>query len=147
MQFHTQLLQHDPDNGVWGDCMRTALACLLDLPCAQVPHFNDGGPDLPEFTRRIDAWLLRIDKTIFNIPYAVKDLNEVLASFGRINPDRYYFVSGRSPRGADHIVVALNDQVLHDPHPDGGGLVGPCSDGYYWISILAPLFHVKDPVH
>lgn len=146
MQFHTQLFRHAPENGVWGDCMRTAFACLLDLPPSSVPHFNDGGPGVDEFNERVDAWLRPLNKTIFNIPYSGSSLQDVLTSFGAVNPDRYYFVSGCSPRGVDHIAIALNEDLIHDPHPDGGGLVGPCSDGYYWVSILAPLFHVKDPV-
>ena len=42
MTPQTQLNKHDPANGVYGDCGRTVIACLLDLHPSEVPHFWDG---------------------------------------------------------------------------------------------------------
>ena len=42
MTPHKQLIKHDPENGQWGDCGRTAIACLLDLHPSDVPHFWEG---------------------------------------------------------------------------------------------------------
>ena len=40
MTPQNQLHKHDPANGVYGDCGRTAIACLLDLHPS--PHFWNG---------------------------------------------------------------------------------------------------------
>lgn len=46
MTPYKQLYGHNPDQGIFGDCFRTALGCLLNLPPEKVPHFYDGcGPD------------------------------------------------------------------------------------------------------
>ena len=39
MKFYKQLHKHDPDNGVWGDCHRTAIGCLLDIEPELIPNF------------------------------------------------------------------------------------------------------------
>ena len=57
MKFHKQLYRHDPENGVWGDCYRTAWACLLDLEPEDVPHFCEGFTDDGAATAKLDAWL------------------------------------------------------------------------------------------
>ena len=42
MRPQQQKFKHDPANGSYGDCFRTALACILDLDRDEVPHFNEG---------------------------------------------------------------------------------------------------------
>jgi len=40
MRFHKQLItNHNPESGIFGDCQRTAIACLLDKHPSDVPHF------------------------------------------------------------------------------------------------------------
>ncbi len=38
--------------------------------------------------------------------------------------DQYYFVGGLSPRDPDvsHICIYQNGKIVHDPHPDNGGI-------------------------
>jgi len=42
MRPQKQKFAHKPDEGVFGDCFRTALAAILDLDRDDVPHFNEG---------------------------------------------------------------------------------------------------------
>lgn len=53
-----QRYKHDPENGVWGDCHRAAVASVLDLALDDVPHFADGGAGGEEFERRVREYLL-----------------------------------------------------------------------------------------
>ena len=39
------------------------------------------------------------------------------------NVDVPYLVTGKSSRGVDHVVIYMNDKMIHDPHPSGEGLV------------------------
>lgn len=31
MKYNKQLFRHHPEQGIFGDCHRTAIACMLDL--------------------------------------------------------------------------------------------------------------------
>lgn len=139
MTPHLQLHRHDPENGVWGDCFRTCVACLLDLHPAAVPHrHEDIGSD--EQDRDMDAWLsqrgLRLIR--FCIHWPESTLSELLAYCGYMGGGRF-MVTGTSPRGTCHVVVADATGQVHDPHPDGGDLVGPCETGQWWLTFLGVL--------
>jgi SPP1 gp7 family putative phage head morphogenesis protein len=45
-------------------------------------------------------------------------------------PPGYYFETGISTQGHDHIVIARHGSLVHDPNPHGGGLIR--SDAVYW---------------
>lgn len=78
--------QHDPARGVWGDCHRSALASLLELPLSDVPHFAKGGR--ADWRERERAWLagMGLEPALAEIPAA--DQGEALRLAARINPDR-----------------------------------------------------------
>lgn len=138
MKFHKQRFRHDPEKGVFGDCHRTAIACLLDLELDDVPHFLHDGCDAIEFNRREGEFLERRGFALFQMAY-VGDLGDVLVSVGTCNPGVIHLLAGKSPRGTCHTVVCCDGRIIHDPHPDGGGIVAPCGDdGYYWFSVLVP---------
>ena len=59
-------------------------------------------------------------------------------------PDAYYLMGGMSLRGKPHCVVCLGGEMVHDPHPDGGGLVGPYAGEengtpYYLVEVITHL--------
>lgn len=128
------ITKHDPDNGVYGDCHRAALASVLDLPIEIVPHICDGQHPPEEFIRRERAWLLTQGLIPIHVAFEDSSIEAVIRHVAAVNPGVYYLVGGTSPRGHDHTVVGINDQIAHDPHPDGGGLIGPMSDGLVWIT-------------
>ncbi len=135
MTPHKQLYRHDPDNGVWGDCLRTAIACLFDLRPEQVPHFADGGPSGSEMNARIDAWLKEQGSHRISVMYK-GDLDQVLRSVASQNPDVWYLLTGQSRMEVDHVVICRNDAIVHDPSLDGAGIIGPADIGYYWVEFI-----------
>ena len=98
-----------------GNCLQAALASYLDLPLAEVPHFvqdehdHPGEPEWDSWARECQ-WL------------RARGLHVVL---GDPEPGEYALASGPSPRskGIYHIVINLDGQLAHDPHPDGTGLL------------------------
>ena len=52
MTPHNQLIKHDPENGMYGDCQRTCIAVILDLHPSEVPHFCED----PTATRHDENW-------------------------------------------------------------------------------------------
>jgi hypothetical protein len=53
-----------------------------------------------------------------------------------ILPDTYCIANGPGPRGFRHAVVYLNGELVHDPHPEGGGLLKV--EEYEWFVSLRP---------
>ena len=58
------------------------------------------------------------------------------------NPGLYYMLSGESPGGVDHVVVCLDNEVVHDPSPLSRNpeLIGPLTTtGNYLVEVLVPI--------
>lgn len=143
MTPYKQLFRHKPEEGVFGDCFRTVIGCLLDLAPADVPHFADGGPDNQEIVdTRANEWLAQFNLRLVDTVYEgdVGDLKAVLNCVAHYNPNLHYILAGVSRTGVPHCVICLNDQIVHDPSLTNSGIVGP-TEGYYWISFLA----LQDP--
>ena len=96
-----------------GNCLQAALASLFDLPLDSVPHFvaySDA-----QWWAEFNAWLgsrfglFIVSITREQVPY--------------LDQRGYYIQYGNSPRGFPHVVIAKDGEMVHDPHPDGTGLV------------------------
>lgn len=143
MKYHKQTILHDPANGKWGDCFRTCLACLLDLDPHEVPHFMHGGDlDMGEVWASVDEWLSErgLQRAVFAFQ---ADVDEVLQTMGHMNPTVAYMLMGESPRGTNHEVVARGGEIVNDPHPEGGGLVGPADNGFVYVEMLVSRIGVE----
>lgn len=100
---HTQtIFVNDPRN-IPGDCMRTAVASLLDMPTEAVPHFV-----------LFDDWF-----AAFSLWLKGRGLRVIALA----EPDRECLALGMSPRGVEHIVVWGRRGLIHDPHPSRAGVV------------------------
>lgn len=134
-------IRHDPNAGTWGDCHRAAVATVLDLPLDAVPHFWEGGPDPVEFKRREREFLASKGLVGIDLVYAGADTNPeiILLVVGGMNPGVPYLLGGATARGVNHVVVCVGEDVVHDPS-DTGGIVGPCDDGWYWITFFGALY-------
>lgn len=117
---HKQLLKHDPANGVYGDCFRTCIACLLERPVTEVPHFCDGGKD--------DVWLEDLYKYLaprgyYYVEFRVYDIG-AWKDMSRFPYDIYHIITDVSPNFPDtmHAVIGKNGEVWHDPAPSNKGL-------------------------
>lgn len=142
MMYHKQLNKHDPDNDQWGDCYRTSIACILDLHPEEVPHFFDGYIiDIEAIHKRVNDWLSTkgFGQAMFAFDSLNWSLGDILAFMGRINPKVLYILCGISPI-ANHAVVARGGDIIHDPSLTNDNpkeaLMGPSSDGYYWIEVI-----------
>jgi len=96
-----------------GNCWQAAVASLLEIPLEAVPDFsNKANPN-----RQTD-WFTHFSHWLFD---------EFSMFVWIYNPEReipaFHILAGESPRGFSHAVVARKDEIIHDPHPEGGGLV------------------------
>jgi hypothetical protein len=138
---YRQLFEHNPPHS-YGDCFRTALGCLLDLPPEQVPHFaqDTGECDRDVTDDRANEWLAKRGLFLFELHFTY-ELPDLLEWMQRLHPDVYYLMTGKSKRDFCHISVYCGDQLACDPHGDDG-IVGPI-DGVLSVGVLVPLLHMR----
>ena len=136
MRKQKQLFRHRPDEGVFGDCQRTVFACLLDLSPEEVPHEHrtmSNGEQQDIFR----AWLQGRGWTTVSFAFQCEPA-EVLTLMKAMNPGVYYMLSGESRTGCNHVVIALDDEIVWDPSLDDSGIIGRCDDGFTWVEFLVP---------
>lgn len=107
------------NEGIPGDCWRSALASLLDLLRDEVPHFALHPRNTWWWETR--RWLQRRGLDLWFIP-----LDEPLRDFEKaiLAERKLVLLAGPSPRGPfGHVVVGRPDgTVVWDPHPSRAGL-------------------------
>ena len=141
MTPYKQLNSHKPDQGMVGDCFRTALGCVLDLPPSRVPHFCEDMDDSHWF-EKVEAWLNenhRVHPVVisFKGPGSVREFVEVVG--GGSNKHTYWLLSGTSRSKVQHSVVCRGPEIVWDPSPDETGVIGPNEDGSYEAIFFTPL--------
>jgi hypothetical protein len=96
-----------------GNCFQAALAGVLGVSLAGVPHFTLLG--VHHWMRACLAWL--------DIEHGLTVATFVDESLGK--PRRLHIINGKSPRGVDHAVIGdtITGEMVHDPHPSRAGLV------------------------
>lgn len=121
-------VKNDPPHS-HGDCLRACVASLLDLPALQVPHFVRDGCE-PEVTyQRVREWLADRGLVPMFSGYETSEApDEVLQFMASTNPGVYYILFS-----ADHAVVCLNDEIIHDPAWVKGKLRQPAD---MWITMV-----------
>lgn len=138
MTPHKQRYLHKPEENIYGDCCRTSVACLLDIHPEEVPHW--GHPDVcdsKKWNEFREEWLrLNYCTSMVAIPLLLETKEEALHFMKQLNPDIYYLLSGKSKTGVNHVVICLNDKIVHDPSINESGIIGPCNDGFFWVSLL-----------
>lgn len=140
MTPHLQRIRHNPTGGTYGDCYRTAIACLLDVDPEEVPHANGADYAPGQQDAELRAWLAPQKLNLVSFAYAEPDLSTLLGSMALCcGPDCNFILSGESTRGVDHSLIANASGVVHDVHPDQGGLIGPCGDGLWWFTFIGRL--------
>lgn len=142
MRLQKQAYQHDPDNGIFGDCYRTCLACMLNMDRDHVPHYvTTMNPDdwASVVQPKYDAWLAMFGLQELAIPVHDADLDQIL-NFQKTRSAQptVAMLTGRSASGCNHVVLVSDGEIVHDPSIVDSGIVGPCSDGFYWLTWLIP---------
>jgi hypothetical protein len=150
MQYHRQLIKHDPANGMWGDCFRTCIACLLDLDCPmQVPHVMHGADDGPAVDKALakmnkwlsDVWGLRyVEMPFTHDNLSPAEFLKVAARF--LGDEQRYILTAQGTNDVPHAVVCRGSELEHCPAGRGlDGITGAVVDDdtggdYYWLGLL-----------
>jgi hypothetical protein len=135
----------------FGNCFAACLASLLELPISEVPDFRRMQEEKPCvcMVTEADKWLREKFKLrLISIDMYQQDggaPNTAQCLLNRLwfcNTHDFVILSGESPRKAKdgskkyHCVIGIADcwgfKIVHDPHPDGGGIIGQ-PYGVKWI--------------
>lgn len=128
---------HDPDADSTGDCYRACLASLLDLPAEAVPHFYAAGVSPEAAAAHSDRWLAERGLVTFQILYPEATIVDLLDDMDYLNEGKLYMLTGTSSFGNHHVVICSGGKIIHDP--SGSGIVAPCKDGAYRVTVLAKI--------
>lgn len=121
---HTQQIIGDPTRGDGhntegrpGDCWKTCIASLLELPMDDVPHFVEYGDMWWDVTQAFIKAIVGNDKELA----WWEDVQLIPAG------QEFLIGTGDSPRGdyQHAVIVDRAARVVHDPHPSRAGLAGP----------------------
>lgn len=126
-----QLFRHEPKNEIYGDCHRTAIACLMNMEPWEVPHFVQNHYTTPNYNvdEEVDKWLRQYGLFQLHIHFNGTDGIEPVFGYMRgMNPSVLYILGGTSPRGTPHSVICRGAEFYWDPHPEGGFLPKPHKD-------------------
>lgn len=151
MMYQTQAFFHDPAIGVYGDCYRTAIACVIDMERDAVPHFfheidKKGGEDPADWSDRVYAalveWLREKGWEIYRVAYSTEAFPTLrdLLDYHRSRYERgLWLLTGESRSGCNHVVVCRGGTILWDPSINKSGIIGPCLEGHWEVEILVPI--------
>lgn len=122
---------------VRGNCYAACIASIMELPITEVPNVetlyhidgslwieimlaftNSKGYDLCS-----DNMLKRFHPNeTGGFDFSGTDENGKIPEYYEYK-DKYYLVSGLSPRGFSHTCIYQNGKLVHDPHPTKEGLI------------------------
>ena len=119
---HKQLIEHDPNKGQYGDCLKTAVASILDLPVEVVPDFNGSGFDWQSQNDEVREFAATLGLGFAAM--MLKGSPESILKYMEVSfPGGQYLMSGKGSRGGYHTVVCEGGAFLHDPHPSNDFLI------------------------
>jgi len=99
--------------GKGGSCFTACIASILELPIKTLPNFVEFGD---KWMLELWAFLKPMGLSYTTISYRKHEPLERI-------PIGYHTISGYAPRGFSHSVVGFRGQFIHDPFPNGGGLI------------------------
>jgi len=116
-----QEFPHKPEEGIYGDCFRSVIASLLEIPIKEVPHFLYDNCDNITFNKRLADFLKPLGLAYFCVP--AFDIKDWRVKQG-IEEPIYHEISDESPRFSDslHSVVGCDGEIYFDGHPTKLGL-------------------------
>jgi hypothetical protein len=117
---------------VRGNCLAACIASLLEMPISEVPNIETlYGIDDNYYWEVLWRWLghlgyeLSTDdrfRVYHDKEYLKGDYRQI-DELRRFLKDKYYLISGKSPRGIQHVCIYQNGKLIHDPHPTKEGIL------------------------
>lgn len=98
----------------------------------QVPHIYDNDCPSQEAEKIMREFLALNGLVQIDFALQAESLQLILESREHFAPGTPYVLGCSSPKG-DHS-VAVKDGLIYDPSITSSEIIGPMSNGYYWVS-------------
>lgn len=92
MKKYHQQFEHDPENGIIGDCFRTSVACVLEVLPDKIDHVH--AEKYQEMESAINASIADLGYKYIEFP-VLGDIDNVLDLADNYLQDTYWFLSGQ----------------------------------------------------
>ena len=137
---YTQFCLHRPEQGEYGDCWKTCIACILHCDPYEIPHYYKEFWGQAEVISDLvhaatNRWLSATTELQY-VETPIECTREQLGTYLKHYYKDMYVIIGCNSRNGGHSVVMRNDDYMWDPSIDKSGCVGPMDDGYWWIGVL-----------
>jgi hypothetical protein len=111
-----QTIFSDELYGIHGNCFPACIASLMELKLEDVPATQSMGSNW------FSVLFYFLDERGYEFLGTGKKENALTYDSG---VEGFYIVNGSSPRGIrrGHSVIFKNGKLVHDPHPEGGGVI------------------------
>ena len=135
-----QTVPHDPPHS-YGDCHRTAIACILDISPHTIPNMAGKLP-AKKWYAAMNEHLATLGYQVATISYTSRFSREQLMSYMNVlNPTVHYILVGLTDKNVPHVVVCKGAKVVHDTNAGKPGVVKPmydkdCDDYFWCINLL-----------
>lgn len=137
---YRQAFKHDPDNGIHGDCWRTALSYILRIDRDEIPHeHRDYTPT--EWRAWTQSVAMSFGLRIISFPFGAPEDQplEETARWAWNVAGGSCLIAGVGPRGVNHSIAIVGPHAMWDPSPSDEFIVGPCEpEGFYWLEMFVP---------
>lgn len=145
--FQKQKYKHSPSEGTFGDCHRTAIACLLGMSRDDVPHWGVHYDDYEKFKSMKNEFLSSKGLREYTFPFYSNGTDEALQWMAKVNPSIFYMLTGKSRNGTAHVVICKDSSIVWDTAIDDSGIVegldtGEDGYGWFYFDVLIPDFHL-----
>lgn len=143
-----QKFKHNPEIGHYGDCDRTTIACMLDMPRDVVPNWAEmfwPMNDNVGWDKAKDEWLQSKGYARVVLYYRDCTLDDVLNYVGHFNKNVYWLLTGMSKNLTNHVVICLGDKIVWDTAIDDSGIIGPTTDEFFYVEFIVPATCVNKP--
>lgn len=139
-QQYQKFRQHDPENGMFGDCHRTCMAMLLGCDRDKIPNFGEHYLDMEKWDEMLNGFLDSLGLFEVNIAFKFDEgttFDEARTHFVYIARNQPFLMGGTSINGTNHSIAIDCDGKVFDPQGRSPALIGPSSDGHYWFTVYA----------
>ena len=131
-----------------GNCFPACIASIFEVSITDLPDEKDiidrmrqsGDWDGKSEQNKRNAswsqlWIELSDWLFYHRGVGMIEVQYASGAGGLMHDDEIYCIlGGKSPRGFDHAVVGKGGDIVHDPHPEGGGLIGKPDTITYFVA-------------
>lgn len=111
--------QYQTRFGEEGNCFAACIASLLECDINEVPFWKTKTDSWDEYQSILNSYLQQNHCILMYCDDYHTEYDQYIEEL----KGSFYILSGDSSRGFEHAVIYRDGELVHDPHPEGDGLL------------------------